>query len=307
MAYWGNDPSWQALSPSQKAAAMALMEAQGGDTAGAKNALGAMINRAAKDKQGLGESVSSKIYQPTIEPSQFARLPRILKDPQFNELVGLADSRLAGNTPDWVGGATHFLAKPETMLALEAKEPNKYKSWRSWTGYDPKTGQYANTIMSDASHVFLAPEGKHGDALPPPSASAPSTKSSEPAQAKDDPNMLNFLAALGGSGSILSGLGKGLGMEGLAGAGGQSNIFGSLASMFGGGGGEGGAAGAMGGGGGGDGGQGALANQAMTAASAPMDGQQSGLQKKPIDLAMLSQILAKRAQLGAGQSKGLGA
>lgn len=110
--------------------------------------------------------------------------------------------------------------------------------------------------------------------------------------------MLNFLAALGGSGNILAGLGKGLGLEGMSNAGNSNSIFGSLASMFGGDGGD--------KGGGGQGDSGALAQNAMTSASGGMDQQQSGLQRKPIDLAMLSQILKQRSQLGAGQSKGLG-
>lgn len=165
MAYWGDNPAWQKLSPAQRAAAMALLEAdnRGGkiNVEDAKNALGAMINRADKSNEDLGDHVSRKIYQPTIEDAQFARLPKILQSPEFQELTSLANARLVGATPDWVEGATHFLAPEKTMLGLEAAEPNKYKSWRQWTGFDPATEQYSKVVMRDGSHAFLAPEGKH--------------------------------------------------------------------------------------------------------------------------------------------------
>lgn len=159
------DPRWQQLSPSQKATAMALMEADRMDPAAAQNALGAMINRASKSGQDLGTHVSQKIYQPTIEPNQQARLQRIMQSPEFQRLTGWADRRQQGLEPDPVQGATHFLAPPKTMLALEAREPGKYKNWgprgANWTGYDEATGAYKNTMLTDASHHFVAPEGAH--------------------------------------------------------------------------------------------------------------------------------------------------
>lgn len=176
MTYWGKHPEWQRLSSREKAAAMALLEADqvGGkiDTDSARNALGAMINRASRDGVDIGDHVSGKIYQPTIEPAQFARLPRLIGSPEHQQLMALYDGRVAGREPDWVQGATHFLAPERTMLALEAREPNKYRSWRQWTGYDDAAGEYRGVTLRDRSHAFLAPEGAHsakfGDGATPP-------------------------------------------------------------------------------------------------------------------------------------------
>jgi len=177
--YWGKDKSWSQLSDHQKAAAMALLEAgldKNGrpDIVAAKNALGAMINRADKEGQELGRHVSGKIYQPTIEPDQYARLQHLTRLPAFRDLTDIAEQRATGQVEDWVGGATHFLAHPKEMLALEAKDPAKYKNWgprgKNWTGYDEATGRYKNEVLSDSSHVFLAPEGKHSAFAGQPSA-----------------------------------------------------------------------------------------------------------------------------------------
>lgn len=162
MATWtSSDPRWKALSPSQRAAAMALMEADGMDPVSAKNALGAMLNRAAKTGEPLGDHVSKPIYQPTIEPGQQARLDRILASKEFPELTSWADRRQQGLEEDPVQGATHFLAPEKTMLSLEAGNPRKYHSWRQWTGFDPETQSYKGTILRDGSHAFLAPEGAY--------------------------------------------------------------------------------------------------------------------------------------------------
>jgi len=155
------DPRWQALSPFQRAAAMALMEADRMDPDSARNVLGAMINRANAEKVQLGEHVSQPIYQPTIEPSQQSRLDRILQNPAFPQLTSWAERRAAGQESDPVGGATHFLAPEKTMLALTAREPQKYRSWPKWTGYDASTGEYKNVVMRDNSHAFLTPNGEH--------------------------------------------------------------------------------------------------------------------------------------------------
>ena len=163
--YWGQDKQWAKLSAPQKAAAMALLEAdaKGGkvDLEAARNALGAMINRSEKDGVDLGEHVSGKIYQPTIEPTQYARLSKILDMKGFRDLASLAEARMRGAVKDWVSGATHFLAPEQTMLDLEAKNPQKYRSWRKWTGYDDNKGEYNNVVFRDKSHAFLAPEGVH--------------------------------------------------------------------------------------------------------------------------------------------------
>ncbi|MGD9916324.1 MAG: hypothetical protein AB7S80_19795 [Rhizobiaceae bacterium] len=161
---WGDDPTWRSMDKYQKAAAMALLEAdaRGGrpDITSAKNALGSMLNRADQEGVDLGEHVSGKIYQPTIEPAQYARLARLVGTDDFQVLVQLAKDREAGLVGDWVNGATHFLASEKTMLALERQNPRKYRSWRSWTSFDPETG-YAGVIMRDGSHAFLAPNGRH--------------------------------------------------------------------------------------------------------------------------------------------------
>lgn len=140
---------------------MALMEADGMDPVSAKNALGAMLNRAAKTGEPLGDHVSKPIYQPTIEPAQQARLDRILASKEFPDLTSWADRRQQGLEEDPVQGATHFLAPEKTMLSLEAGNPRKYRSWRSWTGFDPETQSYKGTILRDGSHAFLAPEGAY--------------------------------------------------------------------------------------------------------------------------------------------------
>jgi hypothetical protein len=152
-----HNPTWKALSSVEKAAAMALLEADGANPEDARNALAAMINRSSKTGEELGAHVSRSIYQPTIEPAQERRLSRILASPKFEQLRGWAEKRVAGEEADPVGGATHFLASEKTMLALEAREPRKYRSWRKWTGFDG-TG-YRGVVMRDGSHAFLAPEG----------------------------------------------------------------------------------------------------------------------------------------------------
>lgn len=152
-----SDPTWAKLSPFQKAAAMALMEADGMDPQAARNALGAMVNRAAKNGEDIGAHVSQKIYQPTIEPAQQQRLSKIINTKAFDDLTAWAARRAAGEEADPVQGATHFLASEKTMLALESREPQKYKSWRKWTGFDGN--EYKGVITRDGSHAFLAPEG----------------------------------------------------------------------------------------------------------------------------------------------------
>lgn len=170
-----SDAKWAALNKYQRAAAMALMEADKSNPQDARNALGAMINRAAKYGVDLGEHVSQPIYQPTIETSQRARLEKILNSGAFHNLTGWAERRSRGEEIDPVSGATHFLAPEKTMLQLTAREPKKYRSWPKWTGYDPKTGEYRGVVMRDASHAFLAPEGGYSAnaqvSSTPPSAS----------------------------------------------------------------------------------------------------------------------------------------
>jgi hypothetical protein len=154
------DPRWAKLGDHERAAAMALMEADGLRFEDAKNALAAMHNRAAKDKLKLGEHVSTKHYQPTFEPAQQKRLDKILGSAQWATLLDWSKRYAAGMEKDPVKGATHFLAHPKVMLALEAKQPRKYRSWRSWTGFDQAAGTYKNQTVTDKSHAFLAPAGR---------------------------------------------------------------------------------------------------------------------------------------------------
>jgi hypothetical protein len=136
---------------------MALMEADSAKPSDAKNALAAMINRSKKEGVELGQHVSTRVYQPTFEPAQQARLQRILNMPEFNNLTEWSKRYDAGQEADPVKGATHFLAHPKVMLNLEASNPRKYRSWRGWTGYDPKIGDYRNVLFRDSSHSFLTP------------------------------------------------------------------------------------------------------------------------------------------------------
>ena len=156
---------------------MALLEADqvGGkvDVESARNALGAMINRAARDGVDIGQHVSGKIYQPTIEPAQFARLSRVVGSPEHQQLMALYDGRVSGKEPDWVQGATHFLAPERTMLSLEAANPSKNQSRRQWTKYDDATGEYAGVTLRDRSHAFLAPEGAHSAKFGNPAPEGP--------------------------------------------------------------------------------------------------------------------------------------
>jgi hypothetical protein len=153
--------TWKGLTTYEKAAAMSLMEADRADPDNAKNALAAMVNRAYKNKNDLGEHVSSRLYQPSFEPAQEKRLGGIVKMPAFKALTAWAQSYSDGNEDDPTGGATHFLAHAPVMLSLEAEEPWKYRSWRGWSGYDPVLRDYRNVTFKDRSHSFVAPEGAY--------------------------------------------------------------------------------------------------------------------------------------------------
>lgn len=179
-----SDPTWSRLTDAQRAAVMAIMEAGLGDTEGAQHAAGAMVNRAQKEGVPLGQHVSGAIYQPTIEPSQRARMARILASPQYGQMTDWVTRRMAGEIPDNVSGATHFLAHPNVMLALEAKNPGKYRNWgprgANWTGYNPETGQYSGQVFADKAHAFLIPKE---DGAPKPVA-ASGGPAAAPAQAE---------------------------------------------------------------------------------------------------------------------------
>ena len=314
---WESNPTWQALTGPQRAAAMALLEAgQGRSYLGdAKNVLGSIINRAEREKTDLGQHVSQpKIYQPLIEPGQEARLGRVLSSPEFQAMTSLAEQRSAGNIKDWVNGATHFLAKPDAMLELSEANPGKYKSWRlpgSWTGYDPETNTYKNQVFADNSHSFIIPpEYRSGKAVTP--------RGDTPSGGEKNMDFLSILTSLLGSGAGSSAMaggaagdagGMAAGAGGVAGgatpaAGGNGSLFGSLSSgleSFG---------STPGGGGQGQGGQsqgggGNLAAQAMTAASSGEDSPIQPVQTPRFDISRLSQILKDRQRLGSLFGKGV--
>jgi hypothetical protein len=160
----GEDETWRGLSSTQRAAAMGLLEADGRDPVAARNAVSAMVNRANRTGEDLGSHVSRAIYQPTIEPAQRARLGSVVRSPEFKDLTQYAEDRVLNKGPDPVEGNTHFLAHEPVMERLTAREPNKYRSWPGWTGYNRGGGQYSNPdgspVTRDKSHAFLSPEGR---------------------------------------------------------------------------------------------------------------------------------------------------
>ena len=165
MAWNNRNTLWQSLDPYQRAAAMAMMEANAGPNylRDSANVLGAIINRSEASKTPLGEHVNSaSTYQPLIESGQEARLRSIVSKPEFERMTALARQRSEGVVPDWVGGATHYLAPAKTMVKLEQAEPNKYRDWgprgSNWSTYDPALGDYRDKVMQDSSHAFLRPQ-----------------------------------------------------------------------------------------------------------------------------------------------------
>jgi hypothetical protein len=164
------------MNPYQRAAAMAMMETH--DPVGTINIVGAMVNRARHDKADLGTQVGSRIYQPSFEPAQEKRLSDIIKNPHFYALADVAEKYWTGERPV-PHSATHYLAPESTMLALEKQDPDKYKSWRSWTGYDDSTGSYKNVAFRDNSHAFLTPDAPAATNQPP-SGMTPVPKSTTP-------------------------------------------------------------------------------------------------------------------------------
>ena len=307
MAYWGStDKLFLSLSGPQRAAAMALLEADARNPNDAKNALGAMINRAEAEGEPLGQSVSKSMYQPTIEDSQRARLASIVQSPEFAQLSALAESRARGQTPDWVSGADHFVAPPEVMLGLEAKAPDKYLNWgprgANWTGYDPETGAYKNKVLEDGSHHFLKLYGDKPNATVA-EAQSPTLVSPKP-QGKD----MDWLSALmgafgGGGGSPPAAAGGGGMLADLFGGSGLGEAAptaapaatpsptapgssgGMLSTLFGGKGDMGSDAGLT------------LAQNAMASAGGAKPAL-APLSRNPIDMSRLQQMLAQRPMLG---------
>lgn len=276
---------------------MALMEAESGDAQGAFNVLGAIYNRAEADGMPLERSVSGRIYQPTIEDNQRARLPQIVKHPAFQQMTAIAEKRGKGEVGDWVQGATHFLAPEKTMLALEAREPQKYRSWRQWTGFDPETSSYAGVIMRDGSHAFLRPGGA-GQAQPTPMAQSQPPQTAE-AKPMFDLMALAKLFKMGTPASPAAGSAAAAGrtLPSAANPGtDMQNLFGSLGNFA---------------PGGQDGstaqGQGqqqmsqadsSLAAQAMQSAQGGPSSGGMQMQPRPVDMTKLSQILQNAGRLG---------
>lgn len=174
---WSRDPTWRKLDQFQMVAAMAMLEvSKDGDGAiecfeCSVNIVHSIINRAHKEGQTLPQQVSRKIYQPVIEPAQYAALKKYVGTRQHKKLSQIAYDRATGKTSDQVSGATHYLVHPRIMVALHRKQPCKYWSWGpfkcngragvNWTGYNIATKKYRNQVMQDDDHTFLAPEGRH--------------------------------------------------------------------------------------------------------------------------------------------------
>jgi hypothetical protein len=300
MAYWADrDRLWLSLTPAQKAAAMALMEANSGDAQGAVNVLGAIYNRAEADGHDLTASVSGKRYQPTIEDTQRARLPQIVNSPAFQHLTGIAERRGKGEIGDWVQGATHFLAPEKTMLALEAKEPSKYKNWgprgANWTNYNPETGSYQGVVMRDDSHAFLRPDGQN-----------PKPQSQPSQNAKGKPMFdIAMLAKLFGGGGPAAAAGPGVAgsavpkMASAANPGtDMQNLFGSL-SNFAPGGQDAQSSGQQ------SGADSSLAAQAMQNAQGGDEGGMQ-MQQRPVDMQRLGQMLQQTGKLGIFRPRMMG-
>lgn len=205
-----SDETWQGLGPTQRAAAMALLEADGRDPTAARHALSAMINRASKAGEDLGAHVSKPIYQPAIEPTQRARLGSILSSPAYKDLTQFADDRLAGRVDDPVGGATHFLAHEPVMEKLRDSNPSKYRSWVNWTGYNKGGGSYSNPdgspVFRDKSHAFLAPEGRYVPkvaAQPPDGMDAATYAPARTPQPPDGMDAATYAPSLAPSGEVI--------------------------------------------------------------------------------------------------------
>lgn len=200
MTDWRSSAVWRNLTPSQRLALMGLLERDGNDYESGINTIHANINRARSLDWDTDRVLNYKgarnrygWFQPLDEPGQRARVESLLNHPDFALYDAEAQAVLNGFAPDRVAGATHYLAKPGTMLALEAREPQKYKSWRSWTGFDPGTGQYRNQTVADRSHAFLAPQG----AAPEGEGKLPELSLIAPDGSNGDPHRMMFTSANG--------------------------------------------------------------------------------------------------------------
>lgn len=174
--YWGNDPRFRALPPEMQAAIIARMEAdrQPGVRGTGLLEAAAMVNRASQGgypfvrdfsrRQGRGYEV----YQPLNEPGQYARLPRLASDTQTKDLAEWIRLRQAGAVPDVVGGATHFGATIPVMERLAAREPNKYRTWRSWM--TPGNRVPLEGDKDRVGHWFYGPSGRHSAPYDPAAA-----------------------------------------------------------------------------------------------------------------------------------------
>lgn len=165
-----DDPRWQALTPDQKAAAMALLEVGADNPVDAIHVTGAMVNRAAREKKDLGTHVGSRMYQPSFDAKAKERFDEVLASPHLDIVSDWVKRRQSGEYADPVNGATHFLMSPKDMLEQERKNPSLYKDWgprgTNWTGYDPQANpdMYGYEVFADKSHRFLTPK-EHGGTI----------------------------------------------------------------------------------------------------------------------------------------------
>jgi hypothetical protein len=170
---WRSRPIWQGMRPEEQAAAMGLLERDGGKGAfeAGLNTIHANYNRADKENKPISDVLNYKSpsraygsFQPLYEAGQLARLPALLQNPDFQRYVDEARGIQNGFIADRTGGADSYLSHPSTMLKLEAGNPSKYKDWgprgSNWTKYDPTTGRYGNEVARDSSHSFIAGGGQ---------------------------------------------------------------------------------------------------------------------------------------------------
>lgn len=175
MAYdWRNDPVWTSLSPQQKWAAMAIMEAGMKKPDQARNVAHAIYNRATLLGDPIDKHIETKKgkrygwYQPLYEANQRQRLPGILKSQAFRDMVEYVGGVERGEIPDTTGGATRYLVPPKKMYNLSGGvrmtkdgwrgNSSKYYSWPKWTGFDPGTMSYKGETKQDGVHAFLIPD-----------------------------------------------------------------------------------------------------------------------------------------------------
>src|SRR5262245_59308048 len=148
-------PTYNTLRPDQRAALVALMEADNGPDLmrDATNVIHATHNRAQMLGWPVGRVLSYRKpgapygwYQPLWEPTQQARALSLMRRPEFGELTRISEARGRGEAESTVGDATHFVSKQIEDLAR--RQPLKYRTFREWA--TPENFR----PVADSSHLF---------------------------------------------------------------------------------------------------------------------------------------------------------